>query len=105
MCRGKWSDLVVHPPPFGRDAYPEEAEIAAMDAKTGASLKVRILCHSFAFPADYSCFVNSANVELHGLLLIDIYMFLDKCFKCQINVLIRVAVSAYISADNPDVFP
>merc|ERR1719228_1362005 len=42
VCRGKWGD-VEYPPPFGRDAYPEEAHIAELDAKTGASLKLTIL--------------------------------------------------------------
>lgn len=41
ICRGKWGD-VEYPPPFGRDAYPEEAYIADLDAKSGASLKVSI---------------------------------------------------------------
>ena len=40
ICRGKWGK-VDYPPPFGRDAFPEEAYIADIDAKTGASLKVR----------------------------------------------------------------
>lgn len=39
ICRSKWGD-VEYPPPFGRDAYPEEAYIADLDAKSGASLKV-----------------------------------------------------------------
>jgi len=39
ICRGKWGE-VDYPPPFGRDAYPEEAYIADLDAKSGASLKV-----------------------------------------------------------------
>lgn len=43
ICRGKWGD-VEYPPPFGRDAYPEEAYIADLDAKSGASLKV---CEQF----------------------------------------------------------
>lgn len=42
VCRGQWGD-VEYPPPFGRDAYPEEAYIADIDAKTGASLKLTIL--------------------------------------------------------------
>jgi len=42
VCRGKWGE-VDYPPPFGRDAYPEEAYIADIDAKTGASLKLTIL--------------------------------------------------------------
>merc|ERR1712142_748598 len=42
VCRGKWGD-VEYPPPFGRDAFPEEAYIADIDAKTGASLKLTIL--------------------------------------------------------------
>ncbi|XP_004525979.1 ATP-citrate synthase isoform X1 [Ceratitis capitata] len=42
ICRPKWGD-VCYPPPFGRDAYPEEAYIADLDAKSGASLKLTIL--------------------------------------------------------------
>ncbi|XP_066996750.2 ATP-citrate synthase [Anabrus simplex] len=42
MCRTKWGDI-EYPPPFGRDAYPEEAYIADLDAKSGASLKLTIL--------------------------------------------------------------
>lgn len=39
LCKTKWGD-VDYPPPFGRDALPEEAYIADLDAKSGASLKV-----------------------------------------------------------------
>lgn len=39
VCRPKWGEI-DYPPPFGRDAYPEEAYIADLDAKSGASLKV-----------------------------------------------------------------
>lgn len=39
ICRGKWGEI-EYPPPFGRDAYPEEAYIADLDSKSGASLKV-----------------------------------------------------------------
>jgi len=42
VCRAKWG-TIEYPPPFGRDAYPEEAYIADIDAKTGASLKLTIL--------------------------------------------------------------
>jgi ATP citrate (pro-S)-lyase len=42
VCRSKWGE-VDYPPPFGRDAFPEEAHIAELDAKTGASLKLTIL--------------------------------------------------------------
>jgi ATP citrate (pro-S)-lyase len=42
VCRPKWGDI-EYPPPFGRDAYPEEAYIADLDAKSGASLKLTIL--------------------------------------------------------------
>jgi len=42
VCRNKWGE-VDYPPPFGRAAYPEEAHIAELDAKTGASLKLTIL--------------------------------------------------------------
>ncbi|XP_065369896.1 ATP-citrate synthase isoform X2 [Calliphora vicina] len=42
ICRPKWGDI-DYPPPFGRDAYPEEAYIADLDAKSGASLKLTIL--------------------------------------------------------------
>merc|ERR1719376_1499745 len=34
---------IAYPPPFGREATPEEAKIVALDAKTGASLKLTIL--------------------------------------------------------------
>lgn len=44
LCKTKWGP-VEFPPPFGRDAYPEEAYIADMDAKSGASLKLTILNH------------------------------------------------------------
>lgn len=40
ICRGSWGEI-EYPPPFGRDAFPEEAYIADLDAKSGASLKVK----------------------------------------------------------------
>ncbi|KAH0546822.1 ATP-citrate synthase [Cotesia glomerata] len=42
ICRPDWGEI-NYPPPFGRDAYPEEAYIADLDAKSGASLKLTIL--------------------------------------------------------------
>lgn len=42
LCRTKWGSI-DYPPPFGRDAYPEEAYIADLDSKSGASLKLTIL--------------------------------------------------------------
>lgn len=42
LCKTKWGDF-TYPTPFGRDAYPEEAYIADLDAKSGASLKLTIL--------------------------------------------------------------
>eukprot|EP00929_Paragymnodinium_shiwhaense_P114547 TRINITY_DN829_c0_g1_i11.p1 TRINITY_DN829_c0_g1~~TRINITY_DN829_c0_g1_i11.p1 ORF type:complete len:1093 (-),score=322.86 TRINITY_DN829_c0_g1_i11:84-3362(-) len=42
LCAQKWGEI-DWPPPFGRDAYPEEALIREMDGKTGASLKLTIL--------------------------------------------------------------
>lgn len=42
LCKSKWGDMDF-PPPFGRDALPEEAYIADLDAKSGASLKLTIL--------------------------------------------------------------
>ncbi|KAK6634855.1 hypothetical protein RUM44_000102 [Polyplax serrata] len=42
MCRTLWGEI-NYPPPFGRDAYPEEAYIADLDSKSGASLKLTIL--------------------------------------------------------------
>jgi len=41
-CSRAWGPLTF-PPPFGREAYPEEAYIADLDAKSGASLKLTIL--------------------------------------------------------------
>lgn len=43
MCRSKWGGEIEFPPPFGRDAYPEEAYITELDSKSGASLKLTIL--------------------------------------------------------------
>ena len=34
---------ISYPPPFGREATPEEAKIVELDGKTGASLKLTIL--------------------------------------------------------------
>lgn len=42
VCKAKWGDI-EYPPPFGRDALAEEAYIADLDAKSGASLKLTIL--------------------------------------------------------------
>ena len=42
LCKSQWGD-VEFPPPFGRDALPEEAYIADLDAKSGASLKLTVL--------------------------------------------------------------
>jgi len=42
LCYSKWGQI-DYPPPFGRDAFPEEAYIAELDAKSGASLKLTIL--------------------------------------------------------------
>ncbi|KAJ8253720.1 hypothetical protein COCON_G00203320 [Conger conger] len=42
ICKAKWGDLEF-PPPFGREAYPEEAYIADLDSKSGASLKLTLL--------------------------------------------------------------
>lgn len=42
LCKSKWGEIDF-PPPFGRDAYPEEAYIADLDSKSGASLKLTIL--------------------------------------------------------------
>ncbi|XP_037665066.1 ATP-citrate synthase isoform X4 [Choloepus didactylus] len=42
ICKMKWGDIEF-PPPFGREAYPEEAYIADLDAKSGASLKLTLL--------------------------------------------------------------
>lgn len=45
LCRTKWGEI-EYPPPFGRDAFPEEAYIADLDSKSGASLKLTILNRS-----------------------------------------------------------
>ncbi|KAG5324041.1 ACLY synthase, partial [Pseudoatta argentina] len=42
ICKPDWGEI-DYPSPFGRDAYPEEAYIADLDAKSGASLKLTIL--------------------------------------------------------------
>jgi len=42
LCRSKWGEI-EYPTPFGRDPHPEEAYIADMDAKSGASLKLTLL--------------------------------------------------------------
>lgn len=42
LCKQKWGDIEF-PPPFGREATPEEAYIADLDAKSGASLKLTVL--------------------------------------------------------------
>lgn len=42
LCKQKWGDIEF-PPPFGREALPEEAYIADLDSKSGASLKLTIL--------------------------------------------------------------
>ncbi|KAF2356148.1 hypothetical protein FHG87_013098 [Trinorchestia longiramus] len=39
MAKTAWGE-VDYPPPFGRDATPEEAYIADLDSKSGASLKI-----------------------------------------------------------------
>ena len=41
--RKKWGEDIEFPQPFGRVESPEEAYIAGLDAKTGASLKLTIL--------------------------------------------------------------
>jgi len=48
LCRSSWGEI-DYPAPFGRDAYPEEAYIADLDAKSGASLKVSTHLPSFTF--------------------------------------------------------
>ncbi|XP_072022744.1 ATP-citrate synthase-like [Amphiura filiformis] len=42
ICKKEWGDIDF-PPPFGREAFAEEAYIADLDAKSGASLKLTIL--------------------------------------------------------------
>ena len=43
LCRDAWGGDVDYPPPFGRDKLPEEAYIAELDSKSGASLKLTVL--------------------------------------------------------------
>jgi ATP citrate (pro-S)-lyase len=42
ICKKQWGGIAF-PSPFGRDAFPEEAYIADLDAKSGASLKLTVL--------------------------------------------------------------
>jgi len=42
ICKAKWGEI-EYPTPFGRDATPEEAFIADLDAKSGSSLKLTVL--------------------------------------------------------------
>jgi len=42
LCAQKWG-AIQWPAPFGRSSYPEEKQIADLDAKTGASLKLTVL--------------------------------------------------------------
>lgn len=42
VCKAKWGEIDF-PPPFGRDATPEEAYIQELDSKSGASLKLTVL--------------------------------------------------------------
>ena len=42
VCKFAWNNI-MYPPPFGREAYKEEAYIADLDSKSGASLKLTIL--------------------------------------------------------------
>ncbi|OAF65048.1 hypothetical protein A3Q56_07239, partial [Intoshia linei] len=42
LCARLWGG-VAFPPPFGRNAYPEEKHVHDIDAKSGASLKLTIL--------------------------------------------------------------
>lgn len=42
LCKKLWGEISF-PPPFGREATPEEAYIADLDSKSGASLKLTVL--------------------------------------------------------------
>jgi hypothetical protein len=42
ICSREWGSLTF-PPPFGRDAFPEEKYIAELDAKSGSSMKLTIM--------------------------------------------------------------
>ncbi|OQR79781.1 ATP-citrate synthase-like [Tropilaelaps mercedesae] len=42
ICKARWGNIEF-PPPFGRDATPEEAYIHELDSKSGASLKLTVL--------------------------------------------------------------
>jgi len=42
LCGVQWGEIDL-PPPFGRAEFPEELKIRAMDARSGASLKLTIL--------------------------------------------------------------
>lgn len=42
ICSREWGSISF-PPPFGRDAFPEEKYIAELDAKSGSSMKLTVL--------------------------------------------------------------
>lgn len=61
ICRAKWGEI-DYPPPFGRDAYAEEAYIADLDAKSGASLKVNLITlHYLAVHYNYYYLLSMFN--------------------------------------------
>ena len=50
---------IQYPAPFGRDATPEEAKIAELDAKTGASLKVFKICSKSLQYSEYKTSIDN----------------------------------------------
>lgn len=65
ICRASWGEI-EYPPPFGRDAFPEEAYIADLDAKSGASLKVhqiRKYINYFVFYVHIFFFISVNNFK------------------------------------------
>lgn len=62
----RWGDLDF-PSPFGREATPEEAHIAALDEKTGASLKLTVLNPAGQMPSRHLDATSACDLRVWSL--------------------------------------